>query len=159
MKYPCINFFKSYFLGYFPSDDELSPVISFYTFLAIAASIPREIYQEPKNNLINHFYVILHLTVRKCWKINIALYCCCNIFTAYDCFVGPGVRHTWWRTKRSWPLFSPTFFVLFSFFFSSSTPSAFHPLRGIFIFFYEKRLFSHFFSARPAFGHGAWNNP
>ena len=20
------------------------------------------------------------------------------------------VRHTWWRTKRSWPLFSPTFF-------------------------------------------------
>ena len=31
------------------------------------------------------------------------------------------VRHTWWRTKRSWPLFSPTFFFffLFSFFFSA----------------------------------------
>ena len=26
------------------------------------------------------------------------------------------VRHPWWRTKRSWPLFSPTFFF-FSFFF------------------------------------------
>ena len=24
------------------------------------------------------------------------------------------VRHTWWRTKPSWPLFSPTFFFLFS---------------------------------------------
>ena len=23
------------------------------------------------------------------------------------------VRHTWWRTKRSWPLFSPTFFFFF----------------------------------------------
>ena len=22
------------------------------------------------------------------------------------------VRHPWWRTKRSWPLFSPTFFLL-----------------------------------------------
>ena len=22
------------------------------------------------------------------------------------------VRHQWWRTKRSWPLFSPTFFLL-----------------------------------------------
>ena len=29
------------------------------------------------------------------------------------------VRHTWWRTKRSWPLFSPTFFF-FSFFFFSA---------------------------------------
>ena len=38
------------------------------------------------------------------------------------------VRHTWWRTKRSWPLFSPTFFF---FLFSSSPPSTFHPLRGI----------------------------
>ena len=31
------------------------------------------------------------------------------------------VRHTWWRTKRSWPLFSHTFFfflLLFFFFFS-----------------------------------------
>ena len=37
------------------------------------------------------------------------------------------VRHTWWRTKRSWPLFSPTFFF-FSF---SSPPSTFHPLRRI----------------------------
>ena len=29
------------------------------------------------------------------------------------------VRHTWWRTKQSWPLFSPTFFFFFflSFFF------------------------------------------
>ena len=26
------------------------------------------------------------------------------------------VRHTWWRTKRSWPLFSPTFFSSFFFF-------------------------------------------
>ena len=26
------------------------------------------------------------------------------------------VRHTWWRTKRSWPLFSPTFFFFFFFF-------------------------------------------
>ena len=32
------------------------------------------------------------------------------------------VRHPWWRTKRSWQLFSPTFFFLFS------TP--FNPLRG-----------------------------
>ena len=23
------------------------------------------------------------------------------------------VRHTWWRTKQSWPLFSPTFFSFF----------------------------------------------
>ena len=36
------------------------------------------------------------------------------------------VRHPWWRTKRSSPLFSPTFFLLFLF----STPSAFHLLRG-----------------------------
>ena len=35
------------------------------------------------------------------------------------------VHHPWWRTKRSWPLFSPTFY-----FFLSFTPSAFHPLRG-----------------------------
>ena len=34
------------------------------------------------------------------------------------------VRHLWWRTKRSWPLFLPTFFLLFS------TPSAFQPLQG-----------------------------
>ena len=27
------------------------------------------------------------------------------------------VPHTWWRTKRSWPLFSPTFFFLFFLFF------------------------------------------
>ena len=40
------------------------------------------------------------------------------------------VRHLWWRTKRSWPLFSPTFFLFFLFFPSSSTPSAFQPLRG-----------------------------
>ena len=38
------------------------------------------------------------------------------------------VHHPWWQTKRSWPLFSPTFFFLFLF---SSTPSAFHPLWGI----------------------------
>ena len=25
------------------------------------------------------------------------------------------MRHTWWRTKRSWPLFSPTFFFFFLF--------------------------------------------
>ena len=41
------------------------------------------------------------------------------------------VRHPWWRTKRSWPLFSPTFFFFFLFLFFLSTPSAFHPLRGI----------------------------
>ena len=35
------------------------------------------------------------------------------------------VRHTWWRTKRSWPLF--TYFFLLSF----SLPSTFHPLHGI----------------------------
>ena len=40
------------------------------------------------------------------------------------------VRHPWWRTKRSWPLFSPTFFFFFLFL-SFPTPSAFHPLRGI----------------------------
>ena len=33
------------------------------------------------------------------------------------------VRHMWWRTKRSWPLFSPTFFF---FFFLSSFFSAFY---------------------------------
>ena len=37
------------------------------------------------------------------------------------------VRHLWWRTKRSWPLFSPTFFSFFFFFFLS-TPSAIHQL-------------------------------
>ena len=42
------------------------------------------------------------------------------------------VRHTWWRTKRSWPLFSPPFFFFFFFFLLfSSPPSTFHPLRGI----------------------------
>ena len=35
------------------------------------------------------------------------------------------VRHTWWRTKRSWPLFSPTFFFFF-FFLSFSFFSAFY---------------------------------
>ena len=29
------------------------------------------------------------------------------------------VRHTWWRTKRSWPLFSPTFFFFLFLSFSS----------------------------------------
>ena len=29
------------------------------------------------------------------------------------------VRHPWWRTKRSWPLFSPTFFFFFLLFSSS----------------------------------------
>ena len=44
------------------------------------------------------------------------------------------VRHPLWRTKRSWPLFSPTFFFFFFFLlfsFSFSPPSTFHPLRGI----------------------------
>ena len=38
------------------------------------------------------------------------------------------LRHPWWQTKQSWPLFSPTFFF-FSSFFICSTPSAFHPLQ------------------------------
>merc|ERR1712106_1099064 len=38
------------------------------------------------------------------------------------------VRHSWWRTKRSWPLFSPTFFFFFFFFF----------------FFLRLLLFTHF---------------
>ena len=36
------------------------------------------------------------------------------------------VRHTWWRTKRSWPLFSPTFFFSFFFFFFFFFFSAFY---------------------------------
>ena len=31
-------------------------------------------------------------------------------------YFGLGVRHPWWRTMRSWPLFSSTFFFLYSFF-------------------------------------------
>ena len=34
------------------------------------------------------------------------------------------VRHPWWRTKRNWPLFSPTF-ISSSFSFFLSTPSVF----------------------------------
>ena len=40
------------------------------------------------------------------------------------------VHPTWWRTKRSWPLFSYTFSSSSFFLSFSSTPSAFHPLRG-----------------------------
>ena len=43
------------------------------------------------------------------------------------CAMRACVRHTWWRTKRSWPLFSPTFFLLFFLLFFS-TSSAFHVL-------------------------------
>ena len=112
------------------------------------------------------------------------------------------VCHSWWRTeaklaivstyfwsrracvrhKRSWPLFSHTFFFFFLSFFLSSTPSTFHPIRGIsrawkfvspnifgitrrymqkkilgnFDFFTKKSWFStfFFFLLRPAFGHG-----
>ena len=35
------------------------------------------------------------------------------------------VRHPWWRTKPSWPLFSPTFFLLlFSFYFLFFSPTS-----------------------------------
>ena len=41
------------------------------------------------------------------------------------------MRHTWWRTKRSWPLFSPTFFFLFlSFFFFFFSAFYFSPTLG-----------------------------
>ena len=38
------------------------------------------------------------------------------------------VRHSWWRTKRSWPLFSPTFF--FFLFLSSFYAFCFSPTSG-----------------------------
>ena len=37
-------------------------------------------------------------------------YCCYHSYTHCNWSRRACVRHPWWRTKRSWPLFSPTFF-------------------------------------------------
>ena len=76
------------------------------------------------------------------------------------------VRHPWWRTKRSWPLFSPTFFFLFFLFlfllglllFTHFVES---PVTLLFKkFFLQSRIFVRFFCClRPAFGRGAWITP
>ena len=66
---------------------------------------------------LNH---IQHLPITLCWprRLACAMRSLAFVITNVRSF-GPDVRHPWWRTKRSWPLFSPTFFFFsfFSFFF------------------------------------------
>ena len=51
------------------------------------------------------------------------------------------VRHMWWWTQAKLAIvFTYFFFFFFFIFFFSSKPSAFHPLKVIFIFFMEKKL-------------------
>ena len=92
------------------------------------------------------------------------------------------MRHPWRRTKRSWPLFSPTFFFLSFFFFLFSYAFCFSPTSGnlpcvkicfpqyfgitrrymqkIFClgnFYSFTSVFSYFL--RPAFSHGRLGQP